>query len=138
MAETAAVRIVNIVSVTHNNTYEGVREVQYEANYGENLPILVEGKLYPSGLENVGTPGFPVSGRVVFEQDCVNMLLLLASATASLVIVAKKAAGAGNETITIANVTFTRLSMALNLQGIARPSVEFVAYSADGTAFPVS
>ena len=139
MATVAAVRITNIVSVTQRtNTYKGVRSVTISADKGRLMPILEEGKLYASGTENVGKPDHPVTTSIVFEQDVVNMLALMAEASASLVIVCKKAAGAGNQTITIPNHQFSNIGVSQNLQDFGRPSINGVAHSADGDTLPIS
>jgi hypothetical protein len=139
MAETAAVRLTNIVSVTHGTqTYKGVRSVNFNVDPGRYVPILEEGKLYPTGLENVGVPEFPVTGELVFEQSTTNLLVLQAAAAGSLVVVLSKAAGAGNETITITGCKFGRMGVSQSLQDFGRPSISFVAYSAAGTALPIA
>jgi len=139
MAEVAAVRIHNIVSITQgSNTYKGVRSVAIQADKGKLLPVLEEGKLYPSNAELVGTSEFPVTVSVVFESDGAAMLALLAEAKGTLAIVVKVAGGAPNKTISIVNFRFLRMSKSIQLQDFSRPSVEGAAHSADGEAFPMS
>jgi hypothetical protein len=137
MSTVSAVRIVNINTVTYGNTIVGAREVQIEVDKGEHVPILKEGLLYPSGIENLGTRDCPVRGRVSWEQSTTNALALLNLTPANLAI-AVKTAGGGTQTITIANVRFTRLTTMLNLQRFSVPALEFVAYSTAGTALPIS
>ena len=139
MADVVAVRITNIVSITQgSNKYIGVRSVTVTAEIGALKPVLVEGHLYPTDMENVGTPDFPVGLGVVFEQDGANMLALMAEAKASCVVVYKAAAGGSNKTMTIANNKFRNMSHSQNLQDFGRPSVNSVAHSSDGSTLPIS
>lgn len=138
MATVAAKRLTNIVSITQGDTYEGIRSVTIQTNKGRIAAILKEGNLYADGSELLGTPDFPVRTQVVFEQDAVNMLALLAQAEANLVIVLKTAGGGANQTITIANHQFESMSQAQSLQDFGRPSISGVAHSADGSTLPIS
>lgn len=139
MADVAAVRLTNIVSITQgSNKYIGVRSVTIAADKGNLLPILPEGVLYPTGAENVGMSDFPVRTNVEFEQDMANMIALQAEAVGSLVIVFKSAGGGGNKTVTIANHQFRGPSINQGLQSFGRPSISGVAYSADGATLPIS
>lgn len=139
MPTVSVVRIVNIVSVTQStNLIEGVRSVTIRADKGRLLPILAEGNLYPTGAENAGMPDFPVSTQVQFEQDHANMLAALGYAAGNLVIVFKKAGGGGNQTVTIANHQFRSSGVSQGLQDFGRPTLDGVAYSADGAALPVA
>src|SRR3989304_3754632 len=139
MAVVAAVRIVNIISVTQGTIVEeGVRSVTITADKGRLLPILKEADLYPTASENVGTADFPVTTQIAFEQSAVNMLALLAESVGTLVIIVKKAGGAGNVTITITGHQFRRLGVPQSLQGFGRPTIDGVAYSANGTTLPIS
>ena len=139
MADVAAVRLTNIVTVTQgSNVYKGVRSFSIQTDAGVLRPILEEGNQYVTGVENLGLSDFPVRTQMVFEQDAVNMIAALAEANASLVIVVKKAAGAGNETITIVNHQFKSISQPQSLQDVGRQAINGVAYSADGAALPIS
>lgn len=138
MPSVAAVRLHNIISVTQGDTYLGVRSVTISADAGKLMPILDEGKLYPAGMENVGTPELPVTTQVTFETDASAMLALLGQAKANLVIVLKKVAGGGNQTITIANHKFNRISQAQSLQDFGKPTISGGAHSSDGDALPIA
>jgi len=139
MADVAAVRITNIVSVTQGTSkYIGVRSVTINADKGRLQAILVEGNLYASGVENLGMPDFPVSTQVTFEQDGGNCLALIGEAKASLVIVYKQAGGGANKTLTIVNHQFKNFSHPQSLQDFGKPSVSGVAHSADGAALPIA
>ena len=138
MATVAAVRITNIVSVVQGDTYIGVRSATISAEIGRLLPILQEGHLYPTGTENVGTPDFPVSTQLTFEQDGANMLALMAQAKGNLVITYKVAGGGSNKVLTIANHQFRSFGHSQNLQDFGRPSINGVAHSADGSTLPLS
>jgi len=97
MAVVAAVRIVNIISVTQGTTVEeGVRSVTITADKGRLLPILKEADLYPTASENVGTADFPVTTQIAFEQSAVNMLALLAGQVAAASAAADAAAEASS------------------------------------------
>lgn len=141
MADIAAVRITNIVSVTQGtNVYKGIRSVTITADKGRLLPILAEGDLYPTDAENVGMPDFPVTTSMVFEQDDENMLDLLVEAKADLLIRKKVAGGATDKIITINNHQFRRMSKAQNLQDFGRPSIEGVSHAnvLTGNTLPIS
>lgn len=143
MADKAAVRITNIVSVTQGtNKYEGIRSVDVIADKGTLAAIFEEGNLYPTGAENMGTSDFPVTTRANFETDTAEMLNMLAEAVASLVVVYKVSGGGANKTITIVNHQFRRKTSPLAIGAITRrfaqTSIEGAAFSADGTALPIS
>ena len=112
MAEKAALRLKNIVSVAHgSDTYKGVRSVNINVSKGTIKEILEEGEEFPSGAENVGMPQFPVTGSIVFETDDDTMLDLLTAASGSLVITKKAITGGTNKVVTILNVQFTQTSI---------------------------
>ena len=143
MPDVAAVRITNIVSVTQgSNTYKGVRSVDIITDKGTLAPIIEEGNLYATGLENLGLGDFPVTGRANYETDTDEVLAMLAEANASLVIVYKVAGGGANKTITIVNHEFRRKTSPLRLGSLSgqfvQVSVEGVAYSANSNTLPIS
>ena len=143
MPDVSTVRITNIVSVTQGtNTYKGVRSVDVIADAGQLAPILEEGDLYPTGLENLGMADFPVTTRCNFETDTDVMLQMIAEAVGSLVIVYKVAGGGANKTITISNHKFRRkttpLALGASTGRFVTTSIEGVAYSADGDTLPIA
>lgn len=144
MADKTAVRITNIVSVTQgSNKYQGVRSVDVIADKGTLAAIFVEGDLYPTGAENMGTAEFPVTTRANFETDTGVALEMIAEPVAPLVVVYKQAGGGANKTLTIPNHQFRRQTTPLAIGALsggrfAQVSVEGSAFSADGTTLPLS
>jgi len=139
MADVSSIRLTNIVSVTQGaNKYIGVRSVNINVSKGNLLPIDEEGYLYVQGAENVGTPEFPVTTQVVFEQDHGNMLDLVAESNGDLVVVFTQSGGGANKTLTISNHEFRDFGHPQNRRDFGRPSVNGVAYSSDGSALPIA
>lgn len=141
MADVVAIRLKNIVSITQgSNKYEGIRSVTISGDKGSLVPILKEGDLYPTGSELVGTPNFPITTSVEFEQDVENIFALMAEAKGSLVIVYQAASGVGTKTVTIANHEFSNVNTNQGLQGFGRPSANGVAHATagSGNALPIA
>lgn len=143
MPDVAAVRITNIVSVVRGtDTYKGVRSVDIIADKGVLAAILEEGDLYPTGSENLGTSGFPVTTRANFESDTAVMLTMMALGAGTDVITYKPAGGGANKAITIVNHEWRRQTTPLALGPVTSrfvtTSIEGQAYSADGTTLPIS
>lgn len=139
MVEVAHVRVINIVSVAQGaNTYKGVRSVSLSVNDGQYIAKLAEGMLYPTGMDNVGTPDFPVRTSITFEQSPDNVLDLLAEAAGSLVITVKVDGGGENQVITIVNHKFERPTTPFALQSPGVATITGFAYSANGTTLPIS
>lgn len=141
MATVVAIRLKNIVSITQgSNVYEGVRSVGITGDKGALTPILKEGDLYPTGSELVGTPNFPITTSVEFEQDVENIFALLAEAKASLVVVYQAASGVGTKTVTITNHEFSQNNFNQQLQSFGRPGISGVAHATPGAgnALPIA
>lgn len=143
MADIAAKRITNIVSVTQgSNVYKGIRSVDVIADKGTLAAIFQEGDIYPTGVELLGNGNFPVQTRMNFETDGEAVLALLAEGTASLVVVYKVAGGGANVTMTIANHFLMNETTPLAITPItgrfAVVAVAGAAYSSDGTSLPIS
>ena len=137
MATVPAVRIENIESFAFGaDTYKGIRSITVAIDKGRMVPILEEGKLYPTGVSNVGIPENPVNGQLVFETEGDVAADLLVAAPATAVITYKPVGAAASRILTISNMFFTRKNYAQNIQDPGRPTLDYSAFSSDGTSLP--
>lgn len=133
------VKTNNIVSVTHDAIdTPGVLGVRIDIVRGTFMPNLDEGDLYPIGADNVGTPapGYPVTGTINMEN--MQAASAIGGATDDLVIVAKAAASAANQTVTCANAVFNTNRSAMRRQADGTVDVSFFCYAASASAIPFS
>lgn len=135
----AKVKINNIVSVTHNSTAQpGIISAEININKGQHIPNLDEGVLYPTGVDNVGTAEFPVTGSLTLE-DMSTVVSLLAAAAATLVITGKAHGANANKIYTISNAFFTDDRASLQRQRDGQVTINFAAYAATGgTTLPIA
>lgn len=139
MATLAPERLTNIVSVTAgSDLIKGIRSVTIAINEGRQQAVLEEGKLYPGGRENLGTPEFPVVTGFNYEAGQHRTPTLVAMTSHTLVIVYKKEAGGANLTCTIVNHKFTAPNARQGLQGFGSFDIGGNAFSADGDTLPIS
>jgi hypothetical protein len=119
--------------------FKGILDAELDIDEGDFVPDFVEGDLYPTGKDNVGTPGrFPCTGAINMEDIAQFLTLLTGAVGTNIKIIGKQAGSAGNQLFTVLNPLFTSGSLSLSRQRDARAALQLIAYSADGTVHPFS
>jgi len=135
----AKIKINNIVRYEQNVTDRpGALSATINRDDGDYLMDLDEGVKYPTGADNVGTPGrFPCTWTLAMENIGMVSAMLTADPTTHY-LVGNAHGSNNNRKWTISNGRFRSLSLQASRQADAMATLEGFAYSADGSTHPLA